>query len=131
MSRNTGHTVQFLSSVHELPILQTMIGSVATLHDRHEARKQERFAFAIAPISSPALLVGPSSHTVACATLERLYQPAHSGRDETYPRQAWKIWLTGNSVARNKIQLASKTNQGFMFGNKKLNWTRLALVIGQ
>jgi hypothetical protein len=41
-----------------------------------------------------------------------------------------RVWLTSNSVARNKIPLASETNQGFMFGNKKLNWTRLALVIG-
>jgi hypothetical protein len=40
-----------------------------------------------------------------------------------------KIRLT-NSVARNKIPLASETDRGFMFGNKKLNWTRLALVIG-
>jgi hypothetical protein len=33
-----------------------------------------------------------------------------------------------NSATRNKIQLASQTAQGFMFGNKKLNWLLSALV---
>jgi hypothetical protein len=31
-------------------------------------------------------------------------------------------------VTRKKIPLASETAQGFMFGNKKLNWLLSALV---
>jgi hypothetical protein len=46
-------------------------------------------------------------------------------------RSRQKIRLTCNSVSRNKIPLASETNRGFMFDNKKLNWTRCALVIRQ